>query len=70
MDIIIWAHNYRTKICEEDGFLFMVAGDGNIEYFMPPISIGDNGKIYRMYMHGRSTPSGFVNYLEKRNIWV
>ena len=22
VDIIIWAHNYRTKICEEDGFLF------------------------------------------------
>ena len=43
VDIIIWAHNYRTKICEEDGFLFTVAGDGNIEYFMPPISIGDKG---------------------------
>lgn len=43
VDIIIWAHNYRTKICEEDGFLFTVATDGNIEYFMPPISIGDEG---------------------------
>lgn len=22
VDIIIWAHNYRTKICEEDGFFY------------------------------------------------
>lgn len=58
VDIIIWAHNYRTKICEEDGFLFMVAGDGNIEYFMPPISIGDNGDfkgaVEKLIVHAES----------------
>lgn len=43
VDVIIWAHNYRTRICEDDGFLFISAGDGDFKYYMPPISMGNTG---------------------------
>lgn len=60
-DYSLWILSYghitiEQKFVKKTVF-FMVAGDGNIEYFMPPISIGDNGDFKGAVENLLSTPN-------------